>query len=158
MTINWTYSEPSEYNCIINICGQTYKIKLIDHSTPERIEYDKHSLEAQTQNIHWAYEIKEWPFEYCPLGSLGFTHTYKPWGIDRNKNMEQWDDSLYCFYSGTPKHTLDEVKEMIEKSIIESFKTAYKKQVEKYQSAKQLMEKFESINKEIKEYEKGNKI
>ena len=151
MKVEWTNPE----NYYIHYCKITlynkkepYELYLADHTCPEGMNQD---IARQRRNLKHAYTVSL-PFAVLsePWLKLGFESSYYDTiGIDLSENLDKQGRNVDNCYIGTPKHTLEEVKDLVIKGFIDSFQFDYDKELKK---EIQILNKRKARMDEVNEY------
>lgn len=126
-------------DCIVTLDnGETYSLHIVDHTTNKQKEADN----RRRREVYYAWELSD---------NLGiFNACWGRYGIDKNEDRV---NSTFC-YVGTPKHTLEEVKNFYEHKVCEHFFFDYEKELEEFtkrlNDRRKLMDDAKKYEKELK--------
>lgn len=130
MKVEWTSSDNySTYYCIITMDnGKKFEMWINDHTSEVAIEFD---TKERRNRLQFAYTVCVPSYFYCsPWRQLGFEGSYyDDIGIDKSENLVDGRNPDF-HYVGTPKHTLEEVKQLVVKGFINSFQFNYEEELQ----------------------------
>lgn len=128
-----------------------YEFMITDHTRPGQKESDKKAK----RDVPYAYEISRLPYKIgeAPFEKYGFSASgyFNAVGLDENPGYE--DRSSEHEFVGEPKHTIEEVKELVIKAFIDNYQFDYDKKLEEF---KKKLDKRQALMDEANSYLKEN--